>query len=497
MIRLLLITNLILAPLAAAMAETVLPLPEQSKPDRAKPVPMAPAKPHKVPALEESALKSGLKLALMEIKRLPLVSLQIVLPFAGSNSDPAGKSGLAKLTAGLLTEGTQKRNGVEFTEALEDIGAQISVNILEEDRWGTTLWWKDALVVSVFALKEKLEPALALAAEMINIPSFPEPELARAKQETLEELRQQKNSPEQLTHRRLEKKVFGNHTYGRQADETSVNSITREDITTAHEKNFTPSIIAASGDISMEELKGLAEKYFPGKEVLNAMPAQSVPVAAAANSSRGTLSIEIIDQPGSIQSTIAGGRLSIPRNHPDYIPAVVMNGILGAIQGRIEKNIREKNSWAYFARSFVISLKDSGMFAVKTSVQVDKTADAVTEILGEIRRIQEEPVSAEELAQAQHLLAGFFVLGTQKVQSISENIARIELNDMPKDFIATYRDKIMAVTVEDVRRVARTYLNADDMQFVIAGDCAKIHKVLSAIAPVTVYDADGNPKPAM
>lgn len=489
MIKLLLAANLILSPVVASASPAAPP-----EPDRAKPVPMTPAKPVQMPALEESTLKNGLKLALMGLRRLPIVSLQIVLPFAGYKHDPEGKSGLAELTANLLMEGSQNRTGLEFAKALEKLGAEIGFNFADSGYWKTNLWWKDAVVISLFALKENLEPALALTAGMLKEPALPEKELSRIKEETLEQLRQQKSDPDELTRRRLEEKVFGDHPYARQPDEASVNSITHEDIVTAHKNNFAPAIIAASGDISMEELKGLAEKYFPGKGALRETPTQSVPVVVAANIVQGTLNIEIVDQPGSTQSTIEAGHISIARNHPDLVSLIVMNTIFGASMGRLEKNIREAHSWAYYARSLLVALQETGIFKIKTSVQVDKTADSVKEILSELRQMQERPATSEELEKAKKMLCGQFVLGNQKVQDVSESAAKTEVNGLPKDFLAGYRDKIMAVTVEDVQRVARTYLNADAMQFVIAGDAEKIYGELSKIAPVTVYDSDGNPR---
>lgn len=492
MLRVILALNLCLAAfLPAAASEPPVPETGLDKVYRAKPAPMAPAKPVVMPELEESTLKSGLKLALMGLGRLPIVSLQIVLPFAGYRSDPEGKSGLAELTAGLLTEGTQNRDSLQFAKAMEKLGARIGINFSERE---TGVWWRDALVISVFALKEKLEPALALTAEMINFPAMPAKELARIKEETTEGLRQEKSDPAALSHRRLEEKVFGGHPYARHPDEASINSITREEIVAAHEKNFTPAIITASGDISMEELKGLAEKYFPGDGALIGAPSPAVPAAEAA--APGTLEIEIIDQPGSSQSNIAAGHLSIPKNHPDFFPLVVMNSVLGdGSGGRLKNNIREAHGWAYYAGSGITTMKDAGLFAVRTSVQTDKTADAVTEILKEIRRIQETPAGAEEIAKARKVLAGNFILYNRRVQELSENIARIELYGLPKDYLAAYRGKIMAVTAEDIQRVARTYLDAGAMRFVIAGDAEKIYGELSKLAPVKVYDPDGKPLP--
>lgn len=473
-----------------ANAQPAVPPPPADVLDRGTPVPPGPPRSFQVPPLEEATLKGGMKLALEQMGRVPLVSLRLVLPFAGSSFDPEGKTGLSGLVASLMMEGTRNLSAQRFAEKVDELGAALDVEVQA-----------DAMVATLFVAKENLDKAMGLMAKMVREPALPEAELPRLKQERTISLEQKKGDPGALAERRLGSTLFGGHPYGREADAASISGIELGDLKAFHAAGVRPegAILAVSGDVDMARLRSLATKHFGGwKAAPGAEPPAEVPPIAETDPSapaRG-MAIDVIDLPGAQQSAIRAGHRSIARNAPDYFPTAVMNFLLGQapITSRLESNLRERHGWAYGAGSQLSALKKGGAFAVEADVQTDATAAALREILGELQRLRDVPVPAEELEAAKRLMAGLFVLRQQTVQSIATQVAGIELYGLPKDVLAKYRDEVMAVTPEQIQAAAQKHLRAGDLTIVISGDAAKIMAELGGIAPVRVFDVDGNPK---
>ncbi len=494
---------LALGPAGKALAQDAVSAPVPNEPDRSAPIPPGLPRPFQMPSVKEDTLANSLKVALIEVHRSVLVSLNLMIPLGGSVYDPKQKSGLAELAAALMMEGAGELDSRRFAEALADIGAQdfdVSAR-------------KDAMHVSVLITKDRLDEALRLISTMLRSPRLPSAELNRLKNEALAGLQEEKGNPGALAGKRLDMRIFGDHPYGAHPDEKSIGGITLADVKNFHETRIRPegAVLAAGGDVSLEELKTSAERNFDAwtsrglgnipaaPAALGALSARkpSAPSFEAGQDGRESgLVIDIIDMPGSAQSTIRAGHLSIRRDDPDFFPVAVMNAVLGetSILNRLEQNIRETHSWAYGAGSSIDARKWSGSFMIKTDVQTDHTTDALNEILKEISRLQTEPVPAEELEAAKRYKFGMFVIGQQHVQNLANQVAGIELYGLPPDTLQQYRDRILAVTAQDVQRAARKHLHPDQLQIVIAGDAAKIAGGLSHIAPVRVFDVDGRPK---
>ncbi|MBI4345447.1 MAG: insulinase family protein [Elusimicrobia bacterium] len=462
--------------------------------DRATPVEPGPARPFSVSAPEEAQLKRGMKIALAQVSRLPIVSVRVVLPYGGSAFEPDGKAGLAGFVASLMMEGTRNLPRARFAEKLDDLGATLSVDAQA-----------DGMVATLFTTKENLDKSLGLMSAMLREPALPQGEFDRIKAEAQVGLQAELGDPGKVADRRLGERIFEGHPYGRQADAASVASITLDDVKAFQAATVRPdgAVLAVSGAVSMPELRKLAEKHFGGwKPSAVPLPDEVPAVAeqAPAAPARG-MTIDVIDMPGSIQSAIRVGHRSIARDAPDYYAVAVMNYVLGQmpITGRLEKNLRETNNWAYGAGSAVQALKKGGVFSAEADVQTDATAKALLEMLREFSRMRDEKVPEEELAAVKRFMAGTFVLRQQTIQSIGGQIAGMQLYGLPGDTVARYRERIAAVTADDVQAAARAHLRAGDLQVVIVGDAAKIRAELGQIAPVRVVDADGNsvtPAPA-
>lgn len=461
--------------------------------ERGTPIVPGPARPFQVPPLEEGALKSGMKLALQQMSRLPIVSVRLILPYGGSAFEPSGKTGLAGVVASLMSEGTRNLPGVRFTEKVEELGAQLSMDVQA-----------DAMTATLFTTKENLDKALALMAAMVREPSLPDPDFQRIQQETLVGLENEKGDPGALAERRLGARVFNGHPYGRSPDAATVASISIDDVRAFHASHVRPegAILAVSGDVALPELQALAAKHFGAWKAAGgagALP-DEVPAVAETDASAPAagMAIDVIDMPGSQQSAIRVGHRSISRDAPDYFAVAVMNYILGQmpITGRLEHNIREVHNWAYGARSEIEALKKGGVFSASADVQTDATAPALQEMLKEFQALRDTPVPAGELEGVKRFMAGSFVLRQQTVQTIAAQVGGIELHGLSKDTLAKYRERVLAVTAAQVQAAARAHLRAGDLQVVIAGDAARVRGELGKIAPVKVYGTDGRPKPA-
>jgi zinc protease len=445
-------------------------------------VPPGPAKAFQAAPVEEASLANGLKVAVMESHRLPLVSVKLVLPLGGTALDPQGKSGLASLVAGLMTEGAGSLTGRQFAEALDDIGATIGVSADS-----------DALTVTVFATKDHIDAAVGLAAQAIRRPALPMPEFNRLKDEAKANLEQQKGEPGAQAEKLLGQRIYGEHPYGAAPDQASLDAISLQDARTFAQQRLVPNgaVAAAGGDITLPEFQALIQKHFGSwKAAKSSLPSvPGVPVASA-NAPQG-VTIDLIDMPGSQQSAIRAGDLALSRNDPDYMAVAVMNFLLGRapILSRLDKNLREQHGWAYGASSVVDAMAQGGSLTISADVQTDATASAVSEILKEMKRLQDEEVPAAELAAVKRLMSGLFVQRQQTVQALSSQAASIELYGLPKDELATYRDRVAAVTAQQLQAAARKYLHPESVNVVISGDAAKVAKDLAGVGTVRVQAA--------
>lgn len=474
--------------------------------DRTHPAPMDEPHVFAAPTVDKSTLSNAAELAVAETRRLPLVSVEILLPFAGSALDPKGQHGLATLVASMLDEGTTTRSGDQISDELDALGSRIAVAI--EKATGEVE--KDYLRISIFVTKrdgedatlaQKLDKTLDIASDMIQNPAFPQAALDRVKRDTLAGIRQAKGNPEKLADRRLAEATFGDDPYGRSPDEAAIANATREQLLDYHAKRFVPSgaVISVNGAVSAEEMRALAEKHFGAWTAPAGAPNEvALPRLAERPPSehRSGLTIELVDMPGLRQSSIRLGHLSVSRDDPDYFSVVVMNTVLGrnTITSRLGHNLREVHHWTYGANSSVSTYKRGGAFAVSTEVQTDKTADALREILKELHRMQEEPVPAEELQDQKMFAAGVFTLQHEDAQSMAAEIGADELLGAGPDVLSTYKNRILAVTAEQVQVAARKYLHPDAINIVIVGDGNQVYGELASIAPVRVVDRDGRPR---
>ncbi len=416
------------------------------------------------------------------VRKLPLVTVSFVIE-AGAVAEPVGQEGVARIAARALLEGTQVRTGDALTEGLERLGASLDADA----EW-------DSTSLSMTVLTTRLSEAMALFAEVVLQPAFPERELERLKAERLSEILQRRAEP-----RGLADDMFARFAYAPDSryavpeggSATSVSAIDRERARAFHAARYragnTTAIIV--GDIGVDDaLRAMRSRF-------DTWPMQRSNVAEADDSpALRTRAVHLVEKADAPQSELRIGHVGIPRAHPDYFAALVMNMLLGGLfSSRINLNLREAHGYTYGASSAFDWRRQAGPFVVASAVRSDVTAAAAREVLAEIDRMRAEKVNAEELSLATSYLEGVFPIRYESTAAIARALAATVVYGLPPDYFDTYRDRVRAVTAPDVLRAAREFLHPAEIQLVAVGDPAVVREPLEALelGPLQSYDTEG------
>jgi zinc protease len=352
----------------------------------------------------------------------------------------------------------------------------------------------DSAAVTMTALTENLAPAFAVLGEVLRMPAFREREVERLKAERLAELLQLRTEPRGLADELFARFLYEpTSRYARPdgGDEDSVKAIGRTDVRSFFETRFVPSAttLLVVGDISVraaEELVVATLGSWTG-----AAPRR---ITASDRPARDQRAVHIVAKPDAPQSELRIGQVGIPRKHPDYFPTAVMNAVLGGLfNSRINLNLREAHGYTYGAFSAFDWRRQSGPFAVSTAVKSEVTEAAAREILSEIERIRSTPIGEDELSLATSYLDGVFPIRYETTAAIAAALASLTVYELPDDYYDRYRERVRAVTREQVLDAARQHLTPEALQMVVVGDPLTVRQPLTALdfGPVRVYDAQG------
>jgi zinc protease len=430
----------------------------------------------------ETALSNGLKIVVFEDKRLPIISLRLIFRSGGSH-DPKDSPGLTSALAAMLHEGTATRSSKQLAEEIEKIGATLSASA-----------GADNTIVAASSLSENASKVLELMADMTLEPTFPEKELDLFKENTKEELKFQRSSPDFLAHEAMAMTLYGEHPYGVvSTNEKAVDSLTREILANFHQQVFIPNnaTMVVVGDVDRESLLAELETRF-GKW------AEGEPMRAEfpAPPARTEKTLTIVDRPGSSQSNIVLSNLGITRNDPDFYALQVMNQILGAgASSRLFLNLREEKSYTYGAYSSLDARRLAGAFEATSEVRNEVTGAALKEFFLEFDRIRNEKVDEAELNDAKNYLTGVFPIRLETQEGLTNQIVTQQAYGLPAAYLREYRDKIAQVSAVDVQRVAQKYVTPDVMALAIVGDAGEILAQIEPYATkLSIVDTDGRPQ---
>jgi zinc protease len=463
--------------------QTVTSTVDRKKPPEVAAPPDAPLAPP-----ERSTLANGMKVVLSRRAAVPVVRLTTILDGGYAADDPQ-KAGVASMTMQMITEGTTNRTALQIADELAALGLDISA-----------FSDLDVVRLSMAALKDKLDAALDVYADVVLHPSFPQSDLDRVKQITLANIQQEKVQPFAMGLRVLPLLLYGNdHAYGQPltgtGTESSVRAMTRQDLIAFHRAWFKPNhaTVVAVGDITMPELKAKLDRAFASWQP-GTVPTKRLNSVA----SRPRRTVYLLDRPGAEQSYILAGQLIAPKMNEDEIPFQIFNDAFGgAFVSRINMNLRENKHWSYGAFSFPIDARGQRMWMVMAPVQTDKTKESLQEVVKELRSaVNDRPLTTAEISDAKDrqikTLAGRWETG----RSVSGALGEIVTYGLPDDYYTTYGARVRGATEAQVNAAARKFVPPDRFVWVVIGDRAKIESGIKELnlGDIVQLDADGRPK---
>ena len=441
------------------------------------------------PAVSRHSLANGLRVRTVEHRGVPLVSFLLLLS-SGSAVEPIDRPGLAALTADMLDEGSGARSALDIEDALSGMGAQFETEV-----------GSDATVLSLLTLPRFCDQALGLLSDIVARPRLAVEDFDRVRELRLNRLRQLRDLAPAVADIALARLLYAGHPYGRLPIGTTrgLESSSADDVSRFHQQVWRPSpvTIVAVGDLSHDELFGVVERAFGwwtegaqapqalAASVPNAMttPVPAMPVAPLA----------LVDRPGAAQSELRIGQVGVPRLTPDYYALLVLNTILGGqFVSRLNMNLREDKGFTYGVRSGFEFRRAPGPFVVQAAVQTGVTADAVKEVLGELRAIAgPRPATAAELGLAKSALTRGYARSFETAGQIARGLAQLALYELPDDTLEQFVPSIHAVDIDAVTTAAQRF-DLSRMTVAIVGDRAKVEPGLRGlgIGEPTVLDVE-------
>ncbi|HMA17820.1 MAG TPA: pitrilysin family protein, partial [Thermoanaerobaculia bacterium] len=425
--------------------------------------------PIRLPVPASFQLANGLTVYVNARPGLPVVSAALVVK-TGSGANPAKKPGLANFAAAMLDQGTASRSALEIADRVAQLGASL--------RTTSTM---DSTQTRGTSLRRNFEGLLELIADVNRHPAFPAPEIERQRASRLGSLAQQREAPGSVANAATFAALYGpSHPYGylELGTEASNKAMTKDDLHAFWSQNFVPNNAAliVSGQITEAELRPLVEKAFG--DWTRGTPASPAPGQPATTAAR----LVVVDKPGSPQTELRVATIGAPRSTPDYEAVRVMNEELGGLfSSRINLNLREEHGYTYGAGSQFVFRRNAGPFLVYSGVRTDVTAPAVSEIMKEIRRMRDTPMTNEELTMAKDSLIRSMPSDFQTSDDVTGTTAAIYVYDLGVDYFGKYRERLTAVTVAQAKAAAEKYLVPEKLVVVAVGDRSKIGAPLQAM----------------
>ena len=438
-------------------------------------------------------LPNGLQVTVVEKPGLPIVAFALLLP-AGAIADPTDGPGLSFFTAQMLAEGTATRSSQDIANAFEFIGARLSIETRRETS-----------ILSAETLTRHWPQALALLADVVQNPTFPEHELERVRREHLTDLRRGQDDPTFIAEQLMPGLVFGRLSrYGHPSIGTaaSVAAFTREQLADHFRRHGGPAAahLLVVGDVSVDGAVEQAAAALGGWD----NPLAAEVGAAAAGDDDGIVSrpedsagIYLVDKPGAAQSVIRAGHTVPPRRHPDFTSLGLLNYAFGGqFSARLNLNLRQDKGYSYGFHSGISWFRERSLLVAGGSVQTAVTKEAVAETLQEFRDIQGgRPASAEEVAAAKAGLLLGYPAGFERPGQILGQLIQLILHQLPDDYFRNTPARVSAVTMEQVRQAGAEWVRPGGLRTLVVGDRAAVEPGLRELGlPLTLLDADGLPR---
>jgi zinc protease len=410
--------------------------------------------------VHSAVLANGLKVLLVENPSIPTVSINASV-LSGARYDAEPKAGTAIMTSRLLDEGTENRNSLEIADAIESVGGAIETDGSFE-----------RIVANVGVLKKDVDLGLELLSDLLIRPIFPQEFVDKEKERTLAEIKSALDRPQVVAGWAFNELVYQDHPLHRPAHgyPQTVERLTRADLLDFHKRYFVPNnvILSIVGDFRVPELLPKIQKAFGSWESKPVVfPEYPQPVRQSGKR------VKFITMPAQ-QLNIYLGHLGVARTNPDYYALQILDTILGGGAGftaRIPQRLRDELGLAYstFASITATAGLDPGRFISFIGTSPENMKLATEGLVNEIRRIIEEPVTTQELQDAKDYLTGSFVFAFESSPQIARFLTHAEIYGLGFDYVEKYPGYIRGVTVEDICRVAKMYLDSENYTLVVVG----------------------------
>jgi zinc protease len=432
---------------------------------------LAPLPEIKVPKYERFVLQNGLVVYLMEDHELPLVNGTAIIR-TGSRWEPLEKVGLADLVGTVLrTGGTNKHSPDELNQMLEQRAAAVETSISEA-----------AGNASFQALSEDVETVFGLFAEVLREPAFAQEKLDLAKTQERGSIARRNDSPDEIAGREFRKLIYGKDSpYARTTEYTTLDQVSREDLLKFYQQYFHPNniILGIVGDFDPKKMRSLIQAKFGNWQPNPKIAKSPLPEVSPAN----TGGVFFVNQPQLTQSNILIGHLGGRFDNPDYAALDVLNGVLNGFGGRLFNEVRSRQGLAYSVYGVWSPRYDyPGIFIAGGQTRSDATVQFVKALQAEIKRIQNQKVTARELTFAKESTLNSFVFNFQDPSQTLTRLMRYEYFGYPADFLFRYQKAVAATTAADVQRVAKQYLKPEKLVTLVVGNQTTIQPPLTQLA---------------
>ncbi|MDQ1559754.1 MAG: zinc protease [Pyrinomonadaceae bacterium] len=416
-------------------------------------------KPFTLPRKETFTLKNGTQVTLVPYGSIPKVTVSAVV-LAGNINETAEQVWLADLLGELMKEGTTTRSGEAVAQEAARMGGSLSIGVTP-----------DQTSVSADVLSESGPALVALIAEVLQRPALPASELERLKANFVRNLSIQRSQPGSLAQERFSKLLYADHPYGRIfPTEEMIKNFQIADVQKFYKDNFgaARTHVYVAGRFDAAAMRRSITQTF-GAWARGTAPVENIPKAVAVRK------IHLIDRPGAPQSTLYLGLPVVDPSHKDFVALSVTNSLLGgSFASRITSNIREQKGYTYSPNSSISTHYRDAYWVQVADVTTAVTGPSLKEIFYEIDRLQKEPPTVAELQGIKNYRAGVFTIQNSSRAGIIGQLAFLDLHKLPDTYLTNYVQNVLAVTPQDVQRMARQYLKSEQMAIVVVGDKAQV-----------------------
>ena len=464
----------------------LLPVFVNAQTPQATPPPPAQPRTGTFPKPAEQTLPNGLRVIVIERHETPLIAAQLLIK-NGGEVDPPEMSGLADMTANLLTKGTQSRDATQIAQQIESLGGSLDSGA----RW-------DSSFANVGVMSSKIPQAMEILADVVRRPTFKSEEVERLRQQYLDNITLGLGDPGTIGRWVAARVIFGDSPYGHPVSGTaeSLARITPADITKMHARLYRPdnAILIIGGDTTAKDAFALATKYFGDWQ----KPSTPLPTltTASENAASKTGRVVVIDKPDAGQAAVYLARTGINRKDTDYFRGIVSNSVLSGYSGRLNQEIRIKRGLSYGAGSTLDARRDVGPFVASAQTKNESGAVVADLLMGEISRLSSSPPVEVELTPRKAVLIGGFSRSLETVNGLVAQVGTLALFGMGLDEINRYINNVQSITTADIQKFAGTRLDAKTSNLIIVGNAKaflpELQKKYANVEVIPVSELDLN-----